>query len=367
MVSARVTARFYHDLGLSVLIVVGTIIMVAGALWLARLVDDGKPSAMVTTPLIDRGRGYRLLYIGLGLLWILDGLLQLQPDMPNSAFLEMVIGPLLSGQPAWFIHVLGTGIQTWSNAPIVANLMAVWIQLGIGLILLMGRNRPWGRWGLWLTLVWGSVVWTWGEGWGLIMTRYVSWLAGDPGSALIYMLAAVLLLTPNRCWRSGQASRWVSFGLAAYWLVGAIFQTLPTSIFWKQLSGIFLVAAQTAQPGWISLPIYQVARWTAFHSFVANGMTSLLMSFLGLVWIVRPYSRLTRMATLGALFLMWWLGQDFGVLGGLGTDPQIAPVVALILMAGYLNHRDVSRVPERLNTPIEADNGISWAGSQERP
>ncbi len=346
MISARVTAQFYHDLGLSALVVIGTLVMVAGGLWLSRLLDEGRPTSAVRPALANRGRAYRILYTGLALFWILDGLLQLQPAMPNSAFLEMVIAPLLPGQPHWFIPILGAGIQAWSNAPIFANLMAVWIQLGIGVILLVGRNRPWGRWGLWMTILWGAVVWTWGEGWGLLLTRYVSWLVGDPGSALLYILAAILLLLPDRKWRSGKVSRWVGWGMAVYWLMGAVLQAWPTSIFWTQLDGIFRLAAKTPQPGWVSFPLYQVAAWMAPHNIIANGVVSVSMLVLGLLWLLRPYGAITRMATLGALFLMWWGGQDFGVLGGVGTDPQIAPVVALILIAGSHSRRESFQIPK---------------------
>ena len=343
MISDHVTAQFYHDLGLSVLVVMGTLVMGAGGWWVSRLIDEKPSTPAIRTPLASHGPGYRVLYIGLGLFWILDGVLQLQPAMPNSAFLEMVIAPLLPGQPHWFIPVLGAGIQTWSNAPIVANLMAVWVQLGIGVLLLVGRNRPWGRWGLWVSLVWGAMVWTWGEGWGLVLTRYVSWLVGDPGSVLVYMLAAILLLWPDHKWQSGAVSRWIGWGMAGYWLIGALLQAWPTNIFWKQFSGIFLVAAQTPQPGWISFPIYQLAAWTASYSVIANGFVSLGMLVLGLAWFWRPYGLVTRVATFGTLLLMWWLSQDFGVLGGVGTDPQIAPILALVLVAGYRNRQESSQ------------------------
>ncbi len=353
MISARVTGQFYHDLGLSALVVIGTLVMAVGGLWLIRFLDEGRPTPTVDTPLESRSRAYRVLYIGLGLFWILDGLLQLQPAMPNSAFLEMVIAPLLPGQPHWFIPVLGAGIQAWSNAPIFANLMAVWIQLGIGVLLLVGRNRPWGRWALWMTLLWGAVVWTWGEGWGMLLTRYVSWLVGDPGSALLYMLAAVLLLLPDRKWRSGEVSRWVGWGMAVYWVMGAVFQAWPTSIFWTQLNGIFRLAAQTPQPGWISIPLYHLAAWVAPYNSIANGVVSLSMLVLGLLWVLRPYGMFTRGATLVALFLMWWAGQDFGVLGGVGTDPQMAPVLALIVVAAFLSRRESFQLVEEgpIRTP----------------
>ena len=36
---------------------------------------------------------------------------------------------------------------------------------------------------------------------------------------------------------------------------------------------------------------------------------------------------------------MGWLGQDFGVLGGVGTDPNSAPVFALVIVAAAWSQR----------------------------
>lgn len=355
MISTHVTNQFYHDLGLSVLVVIAIVMMGAGGVWLSRILDEERPAPPTITPLARRSSAYRILYIGLGFFWILDGLLQLQPAMANSAFLEMVIAPLLPGQPTWFIHILGAGIQAWSNAPILANLLAIWIQLGIGMVLVAGRNRTWGRWGLWMTMAWGTVVWTWGEGWGLLLTRSVSWLVGSPGSALLYMLAAVLLLVPDRLWRSGEVSRWVGRGIAVYWLMGAVFQAWPTNVFWTQFEGVFRSAAETPQPHWLSFPLYEMAKWVAPYSIIANSVVSLGMLILGIAWALRPYGTVTWAATFGTLFLMWWAGQDFGILGGAGTDPQIAPVVALILLAGVQSRRDAFQFSEDVRNHAPTD------------
>lgn len=365
MISARVTALFYHDLGLSLLAVMSTGVMVAGGWWVSRFLAEGDPLPAVITPLANRSRGYRWLYGGLGFLWILDGLLQLQPAMPNSAFLEMVVAPLLNGQPPWFIRLLGAGIQGWSDAPVLANLMAVWIQVGIGLILVIGRNRPWGRWGLWATLAWGLVVWIWGEGLGGLLTGSASWLSGDPGSVFFYLVSAALLLLPERRWLSGQVARGLGWGLAGFWTLGAIVQAWPGAGYWTHLSPLFQGAAENAQPAWVSGPIYQVAQWTTLHGGLANGVVTLGMLTLGLLWFGRPFGRLTGMTTGVALFLMWWLAQDFGVLGGVGTDPQTAPVLALLIGAGCLSAQP-AETPRVLGARSVSQPGLKGAGGQER-
>ena len=32
--------------------------------------------------------------------------------------------------------------------------------------------------------------------------------------------------------------------------------------------------------------------------------------------------------------MVWWAGQDFGILGGMGTDPNTVPLVALLMVVG---------------------------------
>lgn len=216
----------------------------------------------------------------------------------------------------------------------MANLAAVWIQGGIGLVLILGRNRRWGRLGLWATLGWGLVVWMWGEGLGGLLTGSASWIAGDPGSVLVYMVSAGLLLLPDRRWRSGQVTRALGWGLAGFWIVGAVLQSRPGSGYWRHLSPIFFQAAENAQPAWISGPIYHLALWTALHGPLANGVATVGLLAVGLAWLWRPYGRGTGILTGVILAAMWWFGQDFGVFGGVGTDPQTAPVLALLMVAG---------------------------------
>ena len=338
MISLRVTALFYHDALIGALILTGTAVLCYGVWWFWGVIGENDSRAIVKIqPLSRRTNGYQALYWGLGVLWILDGLLQLQPAMPNSAFLEMVIAPLLSGQPTWFIHVLGGGIQAWSDAPILANILAVYIQLGIGLILLLGRNRWWGRWGLWTTIGWGFFVWIWGEGLGMVLTPFATMLQGDPGSVFFYMGSAVLLLASERWWLSGHMTRWIRWGLVGLWLWGAAMQALPGSGEWKSIGQIYRQSAQNPQPSFLSTPLYHLAHWATVNPGWANGLVVLGLLALAMLWAGRPFGRVTMALSYGVLAFMWWAGQDFGVLGGVGTDLQTAPILALIVSVGRLS------------------------------
>ena len=58
----------------------------------------------------------RILRIGFGGLWILDGLLQLQSAMPLG-LPTSVIEPSASTSPGWVQHLVNDGVSIWSNHP----------------------------------------------------------------------------------------------------------------------------------------------------------------------------------------------------------------------------------------------------------
>src|SRR5437763_5048049 len=124
-------------------------------LWLARLVAAGsqpsggktgtaRAAAGARTAGDPEPPGRRLLRIGFGILWIFDGILQAQPAMPIGLPAQ-VIEPSASSSPAWVRHLVNWGGTAWTYHPIQVSAAAVWIQVGIGLWLLLARQGPWAR------------------------------------------------------------------------------------------------------------------------------------------------------------------------------------------------------------------------------
>ena len=105
----------------------------------------------------------RILRIGFGALWIFDGLLQMQSSMPLG-LPSGVIQPSASGSPGWVQHLVNTGVTIWSNHPIQAASATVWIQIGIGLWLLVAPRGRWSRFGGLASVGWGLLVWSFGRG-----------------------------------------------------------------------------------------------------------------------------------------------------------------------------------------------------------
>jgi hypothetical protein len=153
--------------------------------------------------------GRRGLQIALGLLWLLDGALQLQPYMFGKRFATGVIQPAM-GQPAliggpitWAAHLVGHDPVPWNAAFAV-------VQLAIGAGLLVRRTvRP----ALVVSFGWAFGVWWLGEGFGELFAGMASPLTGAPGAVLLCALIGALAWPPHTGTRSRRTGRLAWAGL----------------------------------------------------------------------------------------------------------------------------------------------------------
>lgn len=120
-----------------------------------------------------------LLWV-LGSTWILDGLLQAQPDMPGG-FAQNVLAPAAQGVPGWLANVIGWEIYFWEAHPLDLAVATVLIQAGLGVAIIAGDGFRAGRIGLWLSIVWALWVWIGGEGMGGILAPGGDRDDGGPG------------------------------------------------------------------------------------------------------------------------------------------------------------------------------------------
>ena len=133
-------------------------------------------------------RGRMVLRVGFGLIWVLDGILQAQPKMAGG-LASQVIEPTASASPSWVQHLVNWGGTIWSYHPITAGAASVWIQVGIGVWLLVAAHGTWSRLAGLAAVAWGLVVWVFGESFGGIFAPGLSWLTGAPGAVAIYVVA----------------------------------------------------------------------------------------------------------------------------------------------------------------------------------
>src|SRR6476660_3823317 len=136
----------------------------------------------------------RKLQLALGVIWVLDGILQYQPSMFTKSFPDMLAASA-HGNPA----VIATPI-TWSanlidHHVVVLNTLFATIQLALGLGIAW---RPTLRLALAASIAWSLAVWWLGEGFGGILAGTASPVNGAPGPVLLYPILAVLLWPADR-------------------------------------------------------------------------------------------------------------------------------------------------------------------------
>ena len=287
-------------------------------------------------------RARRLIWYALGALWLIDGFLQAQPAMVTPIFADMVLQPAQLGQPAWLSSLMQLGITLWIQHPMVGNTLSTLLQWGIGFLMLTGYRRLRGQVGVWLSIGWGGIVWVFGEGMGGIFAGGPSFIGGSPGSALLYALLSIALLAPVERWRSGWMTALIRYALAGYFMLGALWQALPSSGFWQSdnLLGLIGKNAGMPQPQWIRGAIEAVANAAYDHPVLWNSLLVAILLVSGALVLVKKMYNTSLLLLYLFLFMIWWFGQDFGFLGGYGTDVNTAPLLGLVIHS--LSGRKVS-------------------------
>jgi len=308
----------------------------------------------------------RVLRVGFGMLWILDAVLQLQAAMPLG-LPSSVLQPAASSSPGWVQHVVHFGVRIWTDHPVQAAAAAVWLQLGIGALLLLAPRGRWSRLAGLASIGWGLIVWVFGEAFGGIFGSGASWLFGTPGAVLFYCLGGVLVALPERIWSSPRPGRLILRALGVFLVGMAVLQAWPGRGFWQgsvpgkspgALTAMVRAMAQTSQPGVLASVVRAFGRFDASHGWGVNLVVVVLLAASGLAFCTAT-PRLVRPALYVAVVLCvadWVLVQDLGFLGGVGTDPNSMLPMALVLVSGYLA---ISRVPVGVPVVVAADRSVS--------
>ena len=309
----------------------------------------------------------QLLRIGFGLLWVFDGILQAQPKMAIG-LPSQVIEPVAASSPRWVQHLVNVGGTTWSYHPMQAGASAVWIQVGIGLWLLVAARGPLSRLAGLASVGWGLVVWVFGEAFGGIFAPGLTWMFGAPGAVLIYAVAGALIALPERAWRTPRLGRLMIAGTGLFLAGMAVLQAWPGRGYWQgtahgqpgTLSGMTQTMAQTSQPGFLAAWINAFTTFDEAHGFGVNLFVVAALAVTGAVFISgRPQLIRPVLIAFTVLCLAdWVLIEDLGFLGGLGTDPNSMIPMALLAVAGYLA---LARAPAAAAEPARAAaSPASW-------
>jgi hypothetical protein len=271
----------------------------------------------------------RDLQVGLGLLWLLDGVLQAQPFMFTRDFATQVIAPVGQGQPGfvsvpvhWVSTVIAAHPVAW-NVPFAA----IQILLGVGLLV-----RRTARLTLAASIVWALGVWYLGEGLSGLGDGHASLITGAPGSALLYAVMAAAAW-PHRDSSRERPAPWLPVAWAVLWLGAAVFQALPGQNSGQAVAGA-LTAGSGSTPGWLTGLDNSAAAWAAQHSPLVVILLVAVEALIGVGALARRTRTLAVTCGLVLTLAIWVLGQNLGQLyTGQATDPNSGLALALMAIA----------------------------------
>jgi hypothetical protein len=277
----------------------------------------------------------RTLQLALGCLWLLDAILQCQAFMFGRGFAAMLRASA-AGNPAVIAVPITWSARLIQQHDVTANAAFATVQLMIALGIAW---RPALRIALGVSIAWSLAVWWLGEGLGGLLTGAASPVGGAPGAVMLYALLAILLWPPRR---DGPAP------FVAARAVGATAARLAWLVVWGGLAALAVLPATRApralaamitdaaagQPAWLAGLDHRVAAFLGHRGPAAAVLLAVVLAVVAAgIYLPGPVIRgvlLLAMATAGALWLAQGLG---GLLTASATDPDTAPLLALLALA----------------------------------
>ena len=330
-----VVALFRHQLFVTA---VGLFVAVGMMLLLGAILTGRVRTFNLSSEGVHESRSRSYLRFAFGAIWIVDGILQFQPSMPLGLG-NGVVAQALPGTPQWLHSLMTSAITLWNEHPLALAVGTAWIQIGIGLLLLLSNGRL-GRGAAAISVGWAGLIWLIGNGAGGIFSTSGSLLFGWPGATLFYVVAGAWLALSTGRFADG-FSKWTLRFVAAVVALGALRQLLPSDGFWhggnsNALTVMAQTMTQSAQPHWIA--------WIALHGgnlagTLGGGANLIIVLWLAVtavgLWLAptRSWSwPVWSLVTFAVLF--WFIAQDAAFFGGLATDfNSLIPLAALTFCA----------------------------------
>ena len=290
--------------------------------------------------------GRRLLQLALAALWLLDGVLQLQP-------LFFTGGPdglsgMLAGTAPGNPHAIARSI-TWNASvvdhhAVVANTAFALIQilLGFGIAWRLTLKPALGA-----SIVWSLAVWWFGEGLGGVLHGAGTPVAGGPGAVLFYALLAILLWPTDRAGSKPPFAAARAIGLraatfvwVAVWTGLAILALFGSG---RSPQGIhdLIDGLSPGEPGWLRAIDRHAGTLVSHEGLAVAVAVAAVCLVVGVgVFLPVPLARATLVLAIVTAAVIWIVGQAFGtILAGGATDPNSGPLLAVLALAYWPVHR----------------------------
>jgi cytochrome oxidase Cu insertion factor (SCO1/SenC/PrrC family) len=350
-----VVTLFRHSLFVTGLLWITIIAMTAMViLALTRVILNFNLSSIAVSE--PRARTY--LRWAFGAIWLFDGILQFQSSMPLG-LASTVLAPATANTPSWLNSLMEHGIFLWNTHPIALAVAVAWLQIGLGLALLVSKG-PFGRIAAAGSVLWAAAIWLVGNGAGGIFVSGGSLLFGWPGATFFYMAAGVwLAVRPETFQRlySDVTRR----ALSVLLLVAVVLQCLPSGEFWhggnsNALTTMTSTMSKIAQPHWLAFLVRRVGTLSG----VMGGGFNLLVILWLLVCAVGIWMSLTRgwnwplWTLVVGCVIFWVVAQDTAIFGGVATD--INSLIPLAVLAGCATPKLRSQGVRTRVLPVQITN-----------
>ena len=280
----------------------------------------------------EESRDIYFLRVSFGYLWVLDAFLQMQPGM-NEYFAAMTIATNVStGGITGYFAVLG--LSLWNMHPLVFDVVASLIQLYIGTLFLTSNGgRTYSRIQV-LAILWGILIWVFGEGFGGSLQPEATILTGFPGSVLFYVYTSfILLLSAKNYDNMIRKSSYLFGGLV--FLTALIVQLIPSNEYFPRMSSLFM---QMPSP-YDMLNFANNFQYYFTQSLVwPDIMTIALISISMFGWLSGKSFGYVFSGVI-AIF-SWVIFEGMGMLGILSTDPNTGLPLLIISIFFYLRAKN---------------------------
>ncbi len=314
----------------------------------------------------------------LGILWLVDGILQLFPQMWTMNMVNGVMKPMLDGQPGFVEPSLQFIINQTTTHLIAVNLLisVVQILLGLGFLFLSDR---WIKELVWASIVWALVVWYGGEGMSMLLTGQAGVLTGAPGAVLLYPLLGLAVYPRKSVADTGYSDdgllsrkvlRWV---LAGFWIFSALLQLQP---YWWQPGQISqTIGGMVGQGGlntWLVDPVL-----TPLSNITANIETPLnivlivvcLALGIGLAVVKEKQLPSWLTASIVVSVVVWYCAQGIGmILTGMSTDFNSGLLLVVMALAVWPSARIAQSLSDHVRRVTTTNDEIQAkdSGSAQR-
>jgi cytochrome oxidase Cu insertion factor (SCO1/SenC/PrrC family) len=353
----------FHRLVFHQFLVVLALCLAGSLAWLLLSSSGGLSKSVSPEP-----KARKILRTFFGLLWILDGVLQYQPQMPLG-FADGVLRGGAESSPLWVRNLVDSAASIWDRQPIVLATAVIWVQIGLGIWLLVARRGVASRLAGAASAVWALLIWV-VSGFGGILAAGASLVIGQPGASILYAGAGVLLTLPLAVWQRDRLLVVARRVLGGFLIAMSVLQAFPGRGMWsgfahgEAVNPISLMAADMAsvkQPALTEWAVRSFGDLTAHAPLLVNGFFVVAFGLTGAFLFSNSERRLRQARVLGGVtaVIAWVFVENLGLFGGLSTDPNtMVPLFGLLIALTVPATAPSKTELEEVETPTEGEEGV---------